>query len=240
MGTLTGRLIRQYVERGDLGIDPFDELRVEPASYDAGIGSPILASPLGPTELGEVIQLTSERQSYDIRTGQMVAVISQETFSFPLDLVCGNFGIRSHFARRGLISFGGAQLDPGWRGRIIMCLQNVGPEPIPVTLGESFFTIQFDRLEEPAEEYAGPHQDQLDFPPDQVAFILSARTTSLAEIPRLRSDIEGLRMAIEDLHDIFPDPDEGLEIRPEIRERLLQARSETPMEAADFWARMGL
>lgn len=243
MATLTRRLIKEYVDRGDLIIDPFFDSRVEPASYDAGIGNKILASPLGPDERGEIITLTEESPEYSILTGQMVAVISEESFRFPLDLISGNFGIKSHYARRGINSFRGPQLDPGWRGRVVLCLQNVGPEPVRVKLGEPFITIQFDRLEEPAEAYEGPHQDQDDFPQDQVDFILSARTTSLAEIPKLRNEIKRLSTLVEGIDDRIPDPDEGLELRPEIKEQLLQA-SKTPrhelLSAEEFWKQMGL
>ena len=243
MATLTGRLIKQYVESGELGICPFDETRIEPASYDARLGSKILASPLGPTELGEVIQLTEEDSTYEILTGQMVAVMSHERFEIPLDLVCGNFGIRSHFARRGIIPFGGTQLDPGWRGNLILNLQNVGPEPVAISLGEPLFTIQFDRLEEPAEQYSGPHQDQHDFPSDQVDFILSARTTSLAEIPTMRSSIERLQVMLEDIHEHLFDPDRELEVAPAVRDRLLRSLESSPEElltSEQFWARPGV
>ena len=243
MATLTGRLIKEYVRSGGLVIDPFDESQVEPASYDARLGAKILASPLGPSELGEVIQLTEENSTYEIPTGQMVAVMSHERFHIPLDLVCGNFGIRSYFARRGIIPFGGIQLDPGWRGNLILNLQNVGPEPVSINLGEPLFTIQFDRLEEPAEQYSGPHQDQHDFPSDQVEFILSARTTSLAEIPKMRSSIEKLHVMLEDIREYLFDPDKELEVAPAVRDRLLRSLKESPEElltSEQFWARLGV
>ena len=238
MATLTGRLIKKYVESGNLVIDPFDERQVEPASYDARLGPKILASPLGPTEHGRFIDLSSENPVYEIPTGQMVAVMSRERFELPLNLVCGNFGIRSHFARRGIIPFGGIQLDPGWRGKVILNLQNVGPEPIAVSLDEPFFTIKFDRLEAQADQYQGPHQDQNDFPSDQVEFILTARTTSLAEIPKLRNDILRQNVLIEEIFELLPDPDEGLEVSPMIRERLLRSRevpAEELLDSEQFW-----
>jgi hypothetical protein len=168
--------------------------------------------------------LSKDKPAYDIKSGQMVSVISLEKIELPLDL-CGSFGIRSSFARLGINSFGGIQLDPGFRGHLIMNLLNVGPEPVTVHQGDIIFTIIFQRLDEIADvPYSGPYQDQDDFPQDQYDYILNAHTTSLAEIPSLRLEMSQLRGTIgeleEELEELLIDPDKGLEIKPEIREQL--------------------
>ncbi|MFQ5826120.1 MAG: hypothetical protein ACE5IA_02075, partial [Dehalococcoidia bacterium] len=161
MGTLSGRQIVQLVKAGKLVIDPFDESLVQPATYDLRLGSKVLASPLGPDELGATIELNEKSPSYKIQTGQMVAVISAERLELPLDICGGAFGIRSEYARRGIIAFGGVQLDPGWKGRLTLNLQNVGPEPVTIIFNAPLFTVAFNRLDEPAAEgYSGKHQYQ--------------------------------------------------------------------------------
>lgn len=223
MSALSGKKIAELVKNGILIIDPFDTKLIQPASYDLRLGPKILASPLSSEKLGIVIQLTEKDPSYQIQSGQMAGVLSLEKLKVPLE-ICGRFGIRSTFARRGINAFGGLQLDPGFRGRLTMNLLNVGPEPVTITLHEPLFTVEFQRLEEPADvEYSGPYQDQDDFPADQYNYILSARTTSLAEIPLLRKEMTRLSALIEDLEESLPDPDEGLELRPEIKERLLKS-----------------
>ncbi len=220
MGILSDRQIKRMVEDGKLRIEPFDPKQVQPASYDLRIGTKILASPISPEKLGNVVILNTEKPSYDILPGQMVGVLSLERLEFPLEF-CGRFGIRSSFARFGLNAFGGLQLDPGFRGRLTMNLLNVGPEPITVNLNDLIFTVEFQRLDEVAEApYSGPYQDQDDFPEDQYNFIMSAHTTSLAEIPTLRMEVARLSNVIEELEESLPDPDEGLELRPEIKDRL--------------------
>lgn len=224
MGIIPGKKIAEMVGAGKLIIEPFDPELVQPASYDLCLGPKILASPLSSEKLGIVIQLTEKEPSFEIHSGQMVGVLSLEKIQLPLDM-CGRFGIRSAFARRGLNAFGGLQLDPGWRGRLNMNFLNVGPEPIMITLHEPLFSVEFQRLEEPAETgYTGPYQDQDDFTADQYNYILSARTTSLAEIPQLRVQMCRVSALIEELiEECFPDPDEGLELRPEIKKRLLKS-----------------
>jgi dCTP deaminase len=225
MSTLSGKgIAKLVVEERSLIIDPFDTNLIQPASYDLRLGPKILASPLSSEIRGMVIELTEKEPSYKIHSGQMVAVLSLERIELPL-YICGRFGIRSAIARRGINAFGGLQLDPGWRGRLNLNLLNVGPEPVTITLYEPLFSIEFQRLEEPAETgYSGSFQNQDDFPADQYNYILSARTTSLAEIPLLRKEMIRVSALIEELiEEYFPDPDEGLELRPEIKEKLLKS-----------------
>jgi len=223
MGILSGGQIKKLVESGELRIEPFNSEQVQPASYDLRVGTKILASPISPEKLGKAVFLNKENSSYDVQSGQMVGVISHERLELPLEL-CGRFGIRSYFARRGIDAFGGLQLDPGYRGRLTLNLLNVGPEPIKLNLDELLFSIEFEKLDEPAEvPYSGPYQDQDDFPEEQYNYILQAHTTSLAEIPMLRMDVARLSGVIEELEESLPDPDEGLELRPEIRDRLKQS-----------------
>jgi dCTP deaminase len=223
MGTLSDSQIRRLVESGKLIVRPFEESLVQPASYDLRLGAKVLASPLSADILGATVELSEKSPSYRVQSGQMIAVISAEWLELPLDM-CGRFGIRSEFARRGLNAFGGLQLDPGFKGRLTMTLVNVGPEPITLTVSNPLFSVEFHSLDEPAESgYEGIYQGQKDFPADQYDFILSARTTSLAEIPTLRQELALLSGLVEELRERFPDPDDGLEVRPEVQERLRQS-----------------
>lgn len=223
MSVLSGRQTKELVKSGRMRIEPFDEQLIQPATYDLRLGPKILASPLSADKLGVVIELTKDKPNYDIQSGQMVGVISLEKLYLPLD-ISGRFGIRSSIARKGINAFGGLQLDPGFKGHLVMNLLNVGPEPVTLTLYEAIFSVEFTRLEEEAEApYSGPYQDQDDFPTDQYNYILSARTTSLAEIPTFRKDIRRLNALLEELEERIADPDEGLEIKSDIRKRILRS-----------------
>lgn len=223
MAILSGAQIERLVIAGELIIEPFDEKLVQPATYDLRLGSKILASPLSRDIGGAVMELNDKSPTYNIQSGQMVGAISAERLRLPLD-ICGRFGIRSALARHGVNAFGGLQLDPGFEGRLIMNLLNVGPEPVTLSLGEPLFSVEFHRLEQPAASgYSGAYQYQHDFPAEQYAFILHARTTSLAEIPTLRQEVARLNVLIQDLQERLPDPDEGLELKPEIEETLRQS-----------------
>jgi len=229
MGTLTGRQIKNLVASRELVIYPFDEQQIQPASVDLKVHHKLLASPLGENQLGRVVDLRDEVDGYKIAPGQMVGILSFELLEIPINL-SGRFGIRSFFARKGLNPFGGIQLDPGFKGRLTLNLLNVGPEPIAIKYKDPIFSIEINRLEEDAEKpYNGPYQNQDDFPADQHNYILNARTTSLAEIPTLRKQVSILNGLLEELEDRIPDPDDGLELRPDIEE-LLSRRKALPKD----------
>jgi len=174
MSVLTGRQIRELVFSGQFLIDPFDDSLVEPATYDLRLFHKVLASPVGETQLGKVIDLREHPYGFKVLSGQMIAVLSLERINLPLNIV-GRFGIRSSLARKGMNAFGGVQLDPGFRGRLMMNLINVGPGPIPINNEDPVFSVEFSKLEENVEQgYSGPFQDQDDFPADQYNYILSA------------------------------------------------------------------
>lgn len=220
MSVISGRQIKQFITQGKLRIEPFNDKQLQPASYDLKLGTKILASPTGPEKLGRVVVLSKDKPSFSIEPGQMIGVISYEKLNLSLGII-GRFGIRSSFARKGINAFGGLQLDPGFNGRLIMNLLNVGPESVALKLDDLLFTVEFELLDEEAENpYSGPYQEQDDFPEDQYNYIMSAHTTSLAEIPTLRTEVSRLSNVIQELEEGLPDPDEGLILKPEIKKKL--------------------
>jgi dUTPase len=166
-------------------------------------------------------------QKIPVKPGQFVAILTEEELQLPNE-ICARFGLKSNLARKGLMAFGGIQVDPGFIGRLAISLFNVGPEDIELKLGEPLFTIEFEKLETPTTKpYSGEYQHQNDFPAQQYNFILGAHTVSLAELPDLKQQIMQInnRLAIinvlrEDIEEILEDPDRGLELRDEVKDRL--------------------
>ena len=183
MAVLSREQIDKLVEAEVLKIEPFykAEPGTQPASYDLRLGNKILIR-------GRPVDLAQEK--FMIHPGQFVAALTEEVLTLPND-ICGRFGVKSSFARKGLIAFGGIQIDPGFNGRVAVSLFNVGPEEIELKPGEPMFTVEFNRLEEPAKYlYAGDYQDQYKFPSDQEEFILKAQTTCLEEFPSVKEEVK--------------------------------------------------
>jgi dCTP deaminase len=252
MAILSGDLIRQLVRTNKLVIEPFNDDAVEPASYDLRLGKRALISPKG-DERGRAADLDKEpNQKLIIHPGQYVAILTEERLGLPSD-ICARFGLKSNLARKGLMSFGGIQVDPGFRGRLAISLFNVGPENIEIVVGSPTFTIEFERLDAPTSKpYSGQYQDQDDFPAEQYNFILRAHTVSLAEIPDLREQVKQLnnRLSIvdvlrEDIEELLGDPDRDLEINDTVRERLrrclsMGGRLAETRDAGDVAKKLGL
>lgn len=189
MAVLSRDSIDKLVDAKVLKIDPFykAEPGTQPASYDLRLGRTILIR-------GRRVDLDQEK--FSIRPGQFVAALTEEKLTLPAD-ICGRFGVKSSFARKGLIAFGGIQIDPGFNGRVVVSLFNVGPENIELKPGEPMFTVEFHKLEEAVKHlYAGEYQDQEDFPDDQSEFIIKAQTTCLEEFPSLKGEVKGLHLNI--------------------------------------------
>lgn len=224
MAVLSDTSIKRLRKAGILGIEPFHDPGIQPASYDAGLYWKILLSPTR-TETGRVIDLRNEPElTFYVEPGRFVGTLTEEVFRMPPSL-SGRFGLRSAFTRHGLIAFGGIQIDPGWTGRLAISLFNAGPEPIGLEYQSRLFTVEFHTLEAPASEgYAGEFQDQLDFPRVQEEFILNAHTVSLAEIASLPTEMATLRQRLT-LHEAA-----HRSPRPLSLEELVKAQGVRPVE----------
>ena len=102
---LTDRQIREAQARGDIVIDPFEESQVQPATYDLRIGNQ------GAT--------TSSKRKIDIQKdgylllapGDFGVVMVYEEIRLGAQHTA-RFGLRSKYARKGLIATTGPQLIP--------------------------------------------------------------------------------------------------------------------------------
>ena len=110
---LTDRQIKQACEAGDIVIEPFDDGQVQSATYDlrvGGQGATTSTKKLVDIEKGGYISLSP---------GDFGIVTVFERIELGAQYV-GRFGLRSKYARKGLIATTGPQIDPGFRGRLII------------------------------------------------------------------------------------------------------------------------
>lgn len=232
MSVISGEAIEKLIESKELMLEPFDKGRLQPASIDLRCGRRAIKSPVGETR-GEVVDLAKDKK-VEILPGQFASVLTLERLVLPAS-ICGRVGLRSFYARRGLISFHGAQVDPGFRGHLVVPLVNVGPETVTLEYGKPFSTLELSHLETASSKtYSGEYQDQTDFPADDINFLLHAQTVSLAEIPSLREQLTQLRgrfsslenlhedvMALrEDLEELLENLEESKELKDDVKVKL--------------------
>jgi len=194
MSVISGETIEKLIQSKELILEPLDKECLQPASIDLRVGRRAIKSPVGETR-GLVVNLTRENK-IGILPGQFVSVLTLERLTLPLN-ICGRVGLRSFYARRGLISFHGTQVDPGFSGHLVVPLVNMGPEAIILDYGKPFVTLELNYLETASSKpYFGDYQDQTDFSPRDIDFITRAHMVTLPDILQLRQDIAELREAL--------------------------------------------
>jgi dCTP deaminase len=162
---LSDRDIRAEIERGRIGIDPFDPNCIQPASLDIRLDHRFrvfrsshhpyidLARPLDDvTELVEVGD-----SPFILHPNEFVLGSTRERIRLPDDLVSRVEG-KSSLGRLGLLIHSTAGfIDPAWNGHITLELSNVNNLPITLYPGMRIGQLSFFRLSSPAERpYGSP------------------------------------------------------------------------------------
>lgn len=93
------------------------------------------------------------------------------------------FGLRSKYARKGLLATTGPQIDPGFHGRLILGLTNLTPRPVSLPYKDDFVSVEFHRLEAPtAKPYGGPYQGKMALGPEEIEAVTETEGMVLSEV----------------------------------------------------------
>jgi len=132
-GVLLSDKIRHYSEQFEL-ISPLDEDSLRPAGYDLRVG-------YNYSILGERKAL-NEGMHLEIGPYQVAVIETYETLNLPKFLI-GRWNVRVKHAYKGLLWVGGAQVDPGFRGRLCCPIYNLSTEPVRLGFKETLAMIDF-------------------------------------------------------------------------------------------------
>jgi hypothetical protein len=95
----------------------------------------------------------------------------------------GRFGLRSKFARKGLIATTGPQIDPGYHGRLMIGMTNLSPKPVTLSFADDLLSVEFHRLAEASTHpYSGPYQDRLTLGPEEIESISENEGMAFSEV----------------------------------------------------------
>jgi dCTP deaminase len=131
---------------------PFNEELVQGASYDMSLGRQYCKN-------AEIKEPTSDSHSLSIAPGEFVLVTSREKIDMPLNLV-GHNGLMSKWTKVGLISLFSPQIDPGFKGVLIVPIINVGQNIITIAFGEPIFTVELLECSECSEGWSTKHKKE--------------------------------------------------------------------------------
>jgi dCTP deaminase len=149
---LTDDDIKAAIKSGDISIDPFDEGQIQPASIDLRVGDE------GATTKHKQRINIKDRGLIILEPGDFGVISILERVKFGPQYV-GRLGLRSKYARKGLIATTGPQIDPGFEGSITLGLANLTPKPVPLAHGDDILTLEIHKLDKPASKpYCGPYQ----------------------------------------------------------------------------------
>ena len=157
---LADRTIRQLLEEGRIGIDPYDDDLLQPSSVDVRVDRyfrvfrnsryPYIDVKKPMDDLTEPVEM-SDAEPFILHPGEFVLGSTLERITLPDDLVARLEG-KSSLGRLGLLIHSTAGfIDPGWDGHVTLELSNVANLPITIYYGMKIGQLSFVRLSEPAE-----------------------------------------------------------------------------------------
>ncbi len=173
---LTDRQIKAAVDAGEITITPFDERQVQSASLDLRVGEE------GATTKTKKRVNIREHGFLLLEPGDFgVISIFEELRMGPQHV--GRIGLRSKYARKGLIATTGPQIDPGYHGRLTLGVTNLTPQSVSIPYKDDILTLELHRLEEPAQvPYSGPYQDKLGLGPEDLEVIAEGDGMAFSEV----------------------------------------------------------
>lgn len=180
---MTGEMIRSAIQEGTLRIDNFSDSYLQPASYDARLGEDAITSSsrekINPAHKGLLT----------ISAGDFALVTTHERFEMPTD-IAGHIGLRSHYSKKGLALLSGPQIDPGFRGVLVVGLSNLSPRDITIPYKQKFCTIEFYKLAEAATmPYSGEYQNQTGISPQDLENLVEAPGMTFGQVIKLLGEL---------------------------------------------------
>ncbi len=205
---LSDQQILEFMEQGDIIIEDFDESCLKPASYDMRLGKEAFIS-----SRKEKINV-EEMGLLRIPPGEFAIVVTYEKIKLS-KRIAASIGLRSYFARKGLVLLAGPQIDPGFEGRLTLVLFNASPKEAILRYKEPFCTIEFHQLiVEATKGYQGRYQQQNSIRLEDIEYFTELSGMTIGEILKtmegvtssineLSTDVKVLSQSIGDLKDAF-------------------------------------
>jgi dCTP deaminase len=170
MSILTHDEIIKRVRAGQIGIDPFDESKVGPASIDLHLANRFrvfkrvreifhVTEEAAYEDVSEVIEV-AEGDYFVLMPGETCHGVTRERITLPED-ICGWLQGRSRFARLGLmVHITAAFIQPGIDNHQALEINNAGPMPLALRPGIALCQFMFQECVGKAR-YQGRYRRQV-------------------------------------------------------------------------------
>ena len=160
---LSDKTIREFLLSGELGIDPIEDIQIQPASVDVRLGNSFSIIKSGPNLLkmdAPIEYYSFEASTFLLLPKQFVLATTMEYFRLPNNLTAFVEG-RSSIGRMGLFIQNAGWVDPGFEGEITLELFNASDHAIELCAGRRVGQLVFAQMESTAQKpYRGKYQGQ--------------------------------------------------------------------------------
>ncbi|MFN3653299.1 MAG: dCTP deaminase [Armatimonadota bacterium] len=182
---LSDRDIRAALERGEIVIEPMEDLdvQVQPCSVDLRLGNRFVLfkhahkpylDPLADdaADYTEVVEVP-DGEAFFLHPGEFVLGHTKERVAVP-DHLLGKVDGRSSIGRLAILIHATAGfIDPGFKGTITLELSNVGKMPVALHPNMRVCQMSFEQLSSPAERPYGSsrgskYQNQVEPTPSRI------------------------------------------------------------------------
>lgn len=177
---LTDADIKAALDAGDIEIappdQPYDENQIQPASIDLRVGDE------GATTKTRARINIKERGLITLGPGDFAIIAILEHVKLGPQYV-GRIGLRSKYARKGLMATTGPQIDPGFHGSIKVGLTNLTPKDVSLSHRDDILTLEIHRLDKPVQNpYSGEYQGQFGLSPKDLETVAEGEGMAFSEV----------------------------------------------------------
>ena len=166
---LSDQDIKKYIQAGKIQVYPAPdfEKQLGPCSLDLHLGNTFkifkpsqypyidLKRPVDIESIMEEVLVAEDGGPFILQPKDFVLAVTKESFSLPSDIM-GRLDGRSSLGRLGLVVHStAARFDPGWSGKAVMELGNLGIMPVVLYTGMRVCALTFETLSGPSQNPYG-------------------------------------------------------------------------------------
>lgn len=161
--------IRKRLKKKSIVVEPLDdpEMQIQPAGIDLRLGNefrifkvtsiPYIDVKRKVEDYTEVVQKKDD-EHFILHPHEFVLANIKEYIKMPADLV-GAVDGRSSLGRLGIVVHAtSASINPGWEGRLVLEMTNIGKMPVALYPGMRIAKLAFHKLSSPAERPYGKRE----------------------------------------------------------------------------------
>jgi dCTP deaminase len=152
--------IKSLLKQGKILMEPLEnpELQIQPSGVDMLLGNefrifkpiPCIDTKSPMDDCTETVRVR-EGEAFLIRPGEFVLGMVREYIRMPDDLV-GSVDGRSSLGRLGImVHTTSSSINPGWEGRIVLEITNLGKAPVKLYPGQRVAKLTFHKMTSPSE-----------------------------------------------------------------------------------------